>query len=71
VELAADERLSRLHIDGVPRTYRDRQEFAIEAARRLMTKYPHTVTVNTPRSRVELILRVPSGRGCHQRIAQR
>jgi hypothetical protein len=40
----ADERLSRLHIDGVPCTYRDRQEFAIEAARRLMTKYPHTVT---------------------------
>jgi hypothetical protein len=30
----------------VPRTYRDRKEFAIEAAQHLMTKYPHTVTVN-------------------------
>ena len=29
-------------IDGTPRTYRDRKELAIAAARRLKTKQPHS-----------------------------
>ena len=32
-----------ISIDGVPRSYRDRREIAVEAAGRLMTKYPHSV----------------------------
>jgi hypothetical protein len=30
-----------ISIDGVPRSHRDRKEFAIEAAARLMLKFPH------------------------------
>jgi hypothetical protein len=29
-----------ISIDGVPRSYRDRREIAVEAAGRLMAKYP-------------------------------
>jgi hypothetical protein len=32
-----------ISIDGVPRSYRDRREIAVEAAGRLMAKYPHSV----------------------------
>ena len=31
-----------ISIDGVPRSYRDRKEIAIEATARLMAKYPHS-----------------------------
>jgi hypothetical protein len=31
-----------ISIDGTPRSYRDRKEIAIEAAGRLMAKYPHS-----------------------------
>ena len=31
-----------ISIDGVPRSHRDRHEIAIEAAARLMAKYPHS-----------------------------
>jgi hypothetical protein len=31
-----------ISIDGVPRSHRDRREIAIEAAGRLMAKYPHS-----------------------------
>ena len=31
-----------ISIDGVPRSHRDRKEMAIEAARWLMAKYPHS-----------------------------
>jgi hypothetical protein len=30
-----------ISIDGVPRSHCDRREIAVEAARRLMAKYPH------------------------------
>jgi len=29
-------------VDGVPRSHRDRKEIAVEAAGRLMAKYPHS-----------------------------
>ena len=32
-----------ISIDGVPRSHRDRKEIAIEAAARLMGKYPHSL----------------------------
>ena len=32
-----------ISIDGVPRSHRDRKEIAIEAAGRLMIKYPHSL----------------------------
>jgi hypothetical protein len=32
-----------ISVDGVPRSYRDRREIAVEAAARLMAKYPHSV----------------------------
>jgi hypothetical protein len=32
-----------ISIDGVSRTCRDRKEITVEAAARLMTKYPHSV----------------------------
>jgi hypothetical protein len=32
-----------ISIDGVPRWHRDRKETVIEAAARLMLKYPHSV----------------------------
>jgi hypothetical protein len=31
-----------ISIDGVPRSYRDRREIAVEVAGRLMAKYPHS-----------------------------
>ena len=31
-----------ISIDGVPRSYRDWREIAVEAAGRLMAKYPHS-----------------------------
>ena len=31
-----------ISIDGVPRSYRDRREIAVETAGRLMAKYPHS-----------------------------
>ena len=31
-----------ISVDGVPRSYRDRREIAVEAAARLMAKYPHS-----------------------------
>ena len=32
-----------IRIDGTPRTYRDRKDFAIEAARFLKSKQPHSI----------------------------
>ena len=32
-----------ISIDGTPRTYRDRKDFAVEAARFLKSKQPHSV----------------------------
>ena len=32
-----------ISVDGVPRSYRDRREIAVEAAARLMAKYPYSV----------------------------
>jgi hypothetical protein len=34
-----------ISIDGVPRSYRDRREIAVEAAGQLMAKYPHSAVV--------------------------
>jgi electron transfer flavoprotein alpha/beta subunit len=34
-----------ISIDGVPRSHRDQRDMAIEAAARLMLKYPHSVVV--------------------------
>ena len=31
-----------ISVDGVPRSYRDRKDIAVEAAGRLMAKYPHS-----------------------------
>ena len=32
-----------IRIDGTPRTYRDRKDFAMEAARFLKSKQPHSI----------------------------
>jgi len=32
-----------IRIDGTPRTYRDRKDYAMEAARLIKSKYPHSV----------------------------
>ena len=32
-----------IRIDGTPRTYRDRKDYAIEAARLLKSKQPHSM----------------------------
>jgi hypothetical protein len=38
-----NDRRSIRNIDGTPRTYRDRKDFAIEAARFLKSKQPHNI----------------------------
>ena len=32
-----------IRIDGTPRTYRDRKDFAMEAARLIKSKQPHSI----------------------------
>ena len=32
-----------IRIDGTPRTYRDRKDFAMEAARFIKSKHPHSL----------------------------
>ena len=33
----------QIRIDGTPRTYRDRKDFAIEAARLIKSRQPHSI----------------------------
>ena len=38
-----DRRSVRIRIDGTPRSYRDRKDFAMEAARLIKSKTPHSL----------------------------
>ena len=52
-----------ISVDGVPRSYRDRQDIALQTARFLKSRNPHSVvTLKNLQTREETVVAFKSGR---------